>query len=1093
MTTAFNPSARAWRAAGCALSLALGLAAAGLLVLAGAARTAQAAGTVRPYPGTSFCANSLQECIEGANISDTIVITAGTYITSVTLDKDVSLTGVASNTVILQALPGQRVLTVTNSVTATTIISGLTFTGGDVTSGGIFPGNCGGGVLLDFAVEPQLTNLIITGNTAIQGGGLCAANFGTLSLKDSLILSNTATGTGAGGGGALTLSPAQISGGLFQGNQCLVSNCTGGGLSVLGTDATLTGTRFLSNTAQAQGGGLAATNGGSLTLVGGQFLHNQCAITLGCSGGGLYAGVSASLSGTQFISNVAYGNGGGAMVNQPAWLTNTTFQDNACPGVSCLGGGLYSGHSLSLSGAQILSNTSNWRGGGLYANSAVTLSGGLLQGNTCPAAGCDGGGVSANSTLSANGTQFINNSANEQGGAISSFSALTLTNGLFRGNTCTETNCQAGALRAGALTLNGTQFLTNTAHQGGGAISADTATLTNGLFQGNQCLEDSCTGGALLTGSALTMTGTTFTGNSAHYRGGAVLANGSARLTNGLFQANSCTQADCQGGALEADGALNASGTHWLSNTAHLYGGGVYVFGSAGLSGGLLQGNQCLQANCQGGGVFVFAGGPLTLTSMTFTSNNAFGNGGAVRAGGSAALTDGAFQNNRCTQDGCSGGGLLVLGGLALTDTTFSGNQSRLDGPGIAAGGAVTLTGGLFQGNTCSQDGCRGGGLQAGGSVLGTGTQFISNSTHFHGGGLYSDGDVTLTNSLFQGNTCSQNNCTGGGLYAVGRVTLTNAGLLDNRALFDGGGLWANDAVVLTFGHLQGNACSQDNCRGGGLHAVSDLTVTGTDFLSNTARAGGGGVFANIAATAQLNGALFQGNHCTQTLCLGGGLEVLGSAALTSTRFLNNAAAGGGGGLYTIGSANVLRGVFTGNFAALGGGFYHNGGAGQVVNSLFVDNVANSDGAGLFVNSASGRFNLLFDTFATSSGTLGSSAISVFTGSVGITDTLIAYYSTGIARLGGSVNQDYNLFSQVPTPTSGGVSGGAHSQQGQADFYSRLGGNFHLFIDSAGIDEGVDVGIATDFDGQPRPHGQGFDIGFDETPVQRLFLPSVQR
>ena len=31
---------------------------------------------------------------------------------------------------------------------------------------------------------------------------------------------------------------------------------------------------------------------------------------------------------------------------------------------------------------------------------------------------------------------------------------------------------------------------------------------------------------------------------------------------------------------------------------------------------------------------------------------------------------------------------------------------------------------------------------------------------------------------------------------------------------------------------------------------------------------------------------------------------------------------------------------------------------------------------------------------------------------------------------------------------------------------------------------GVNVGVATDYDGQHRPYGAGFDIGFDERPAE---------
>jgi hypothetical protein len=51
-----------------------------------------------------------------------------------------------------------------------------------------------------------------------------------------------------------------------------------------------------------------------------------------------------------------------------------------------------------------------------------------------------------------------------------------------------------------------------------------------------------------------------------------------------------------------------------------------------------------------------------------------------------------------------------------------------------------------------------------------------------------------------------------------------------------------------------------------------------------------------------------------------------------------------------------------------------------------------------------------------------------------------------------------------------------------------------LAANSPARDAGVDVGLTKDFDGDPRPIGAGFDIGFDEfVLLNKLFLPLVMR
>ena len=53
-------------------------------------------------------------------------------------------------------------------------------------------------------------------------------------------------------------------------------------------------------------------------------------------------------------------------------------------------------------------------------------------------------------------------------------------------------------------------------------------------------------------------------------------------------------------------------------------------------------------------------------------------------------------------------------------------------------------------------------------------------------------------------------------------------------------------------------------------------------------------------------------------------------------------------------------------------------------------------------------------------------------------------------------------------------------------------GDYHLGSGSAALDAGVDAGMTTDFDGDPRPIGTGFDIGFDEAPL-KVYLPVLLR
>jgi hypothetical protein len=146
----------------------------------------------------------------------------------------------------------------------------------------------------------------------------------------------------------------------------------------------------------------------------------------------------------------------------------------------------------------------------------------------------------------------------------------------------------------------------------------------------------------------------------------------------------------------------------------------------------------------------------------------------------------------------------------------------------------------------------------------------------------------------------------------------------------------------------------------------------------------------------------------------------------------------------------------------------------------------------LALNGVSSRVNLLHDTLADTSLNPGQ-AIAVFGGSVGITDTIIVNHSTAIRQSGGAVVEDYNLFFGNTFNKVGTVTSGGHSLSGNPAFVNAAADNYHLGLASAAIDAGINAGIGVDFDGDPRPLGAGFDIGFDEANVRKVFLPLIVR
>jgi hypothetical protein len=72
------------------------------------------------------------------------------------------------------------------------------------------------------------------------------------------------------------------------------------------------------------------------------------------------------------------------------------------------------------------------------------------------------------------------------------------------------------------------------------------------------------------------------------------------------------------------------------------------------------------------------------------------------------------------------------------------------------------------------------------------------------------------------------------------------------------------------------------------------------------------------------------------------------------------------------------------------------------------------------------------------------------------------------------------------------VSSGAHHVNLDPPFVNAGLDDYQLAAGSQAIDAGANVEVFTDLEGDPRPVGAGFDIGFDERALH-LFLPFLLR
>jgi predicted outer membrane repeat protein len=662
-------------------------------------------------------------------------------------------------------------------------------------------------------------------------------------------------------------------------------------------------------------------------------------------------------------------------------------------------------------------------GGGAGRVFNVTASDATFSGLTIQnGADASGAGIRATGNLSMTNVAVLTNTATQDGGGIFAASALTLTNVEARANTASGNG--GGIYASVAPSLTDVSLLSNQAQIGGGLYAPDASVLTGGLYRGNQA---TAAGGGIYAAGALTVTSASVLNNSATGSGGGVYAAGAVSVTSASLLNNTATG---NGGGLYATGPVTVTATTVTGNAASENGGGLYAPAGAAVNGGIFQGNVAANAAAadEGGGGGLYTLAPATIVDTQFNGNRVSGQGG--------------------------GGGAYISGTLTLTNVQFLNNTvaltSTTGGGGAYAVGDMMVAGGLFQGNACAGDGCQGGALFTSGVLTLTGARVVDNQAADAGGGVAATGDVVISDGVIQQNRSTSS--TGGGAASMtGALTLTNTAVLSNTALGNGGGINAlfGDATI-DGGRIQGNACTDTACEGGGVYATNTLWLSGTQVIDNAADGTGGG--ANAWDTTVID-ARFQGNQCIGAGCSCGGLAIFGTMAVTGTQFIANTADYYGG---------LCQSAATG---------------GRVVNSLFARNAGRTDFDVAYFDSGE-PVELLYTTVA--SPTIGANSAIVVSGTVNISNSIVASYTTGIAVAAGSLTSDYNLFYNAPTSA---ITGSNSLTGVNPLFFDMAADNYRLVSASPAIGAALDLGIDTDLDGTARPQLTSFDMGaFEYNP-----------
>lgn len=275
------------------------------------------------------------------------------------------------------------------------------------------------------------SNTIVRGNTALgnsadDGGGGIFNNGGTMSIENSTIVSNRATGTSASGGGILTTD-----GTITINNTTIDSNSAnraGGAIEIIDGTLNITASNMSNNDVNGNAGAANPGNGGALHVTGS-------------------SGTTVTISNTVVANNEA-GREGGGLWNQSGSTMNvdtrSTIEGNLAAGTAFDdgGGGIFNnGGTLNVSTTTISNNrvsTGLGTGGGVFNHNGGTtmLSYSTISGNRADA----GGGIRNDGTMTINANTITNNTAATNGGGIAQLNTsntLTIKGSIVAGNTAT--------------------------------------------------------------------------------------------------------------------------------------------------------------------------------------------------------------------------------------------------------------------------------------------------------------------------------------------------------------------------------------------------------------------------------------------------------------------------------------------------------------------------------------------------------------------------------------------------------------------------------------------------------------------------------
>ena len=788
----------------------------------------------------------------------------------------------------------------------------------------------------------DVNTLTVSGSTFKENGGLYGAGIfvagSDFTVSDCVFDKNTAFGKG-------DMTP---------------NNNNGAAIEVTDTNKAIagiiTGSKFTNN--KAQYGGAIDICEGNIKITDSEFVNNSADVEGGAIDINTVNGnPEVSISDSKFINNSA--SYGGAIVNvKDLTVRNTEFVNNTSDAIFNyvgFGGNL----DLGIENFTDLQNAIGLVTGTLTLNQNVVM--------TDDEAANFVNGVIINKNIRIDGKGHTID-ARDLGRIFSIGEGFTVT--LTNATLINGKADKGGAIyNDGSLTLSDVKLSDNAADSYGGAVfNNGELIVSDSVFDSNDIVNRGSAsvdyGGAAIYNwkeGTLKVTNSNFTNNIKNYKNGdnlvgAITTIGNATVSGSNFVNNSGRW----GGAISATGAelRKNSSTLTVSNTifrdnAALYAGAVYIWGSnyniadCVFDNNTAFGKGNMTPNNNNGGALVVSqvskfNEPITgtISGSKFTNNKAQYGGAAYFNKGFVTITDSVFENNIATAEG----GAVGFSRANVKDLVVSINNSSFVGNKAPVAGAIftnvdsKITNSNFTKNTASKGGAV---LNENGAKLTVdNSTFKDNAADSYGGAVLNNGELIVTNSVFDAND----------ILNRGSAGVDHGG----AAIYN----WENAKLDISKSNFTNNIKNYVNGDRlvGAVTTIGNATIRDSYFVNNSGRWGGalaatGGVSGSAINTISVDGTKFVNN----TALYGGAMFVWASNyTISNSVFDNNSAFGKGdmspnnnnGGALIVTQDNIpvsgkiVNSNFTNNKAQYGGAAWINEGTVDIDGSNFINNTA---------------------------------------------------------------------------------------------------------------------------------------------------------